>query len=132
MKAIVVYEYGSPDVLRFEDYADAVANSGEVLVRVVAAGINPIDLKRRSGALKSFAPIHFPGILGYDVAGTVEKLGAGVQGWKVGDKVFALTDHTYAELCAVKASWLVRAGWLGSGGGRGAAGGCDHGISACC
>jgi NADPH:quinone reductase-like Zn-dependent oxidoreductase len=107
MKAIVIHEYGSPEVLRFEDFADPVVTAGEVLVRVVAAGINPIDIKRRSGAFKAFFPIRFPGILGYDVAGTVEKLGPGVQGFKVGDKVFALTDHTYAELCAVTASTLA-------------------------
>jgi NADPH:quinone reductase-like Zn-dependent oxidoreductase len=49
MKAIVVYQYGGPEVLRFEDYPDPVPGPGEVLVRVAAASVNPIDYKRRAG-----------------------------------------------------------------------------------
>jgi NADPH:quinone reductase-like Zn-dependent oxidoreductase len=108
MKAIVVREYGGPEVLKYEDHADPVAKSGEVLVRVEATSINPIDIKRRSGAMKDFFPIRFPGILGVDVAGTIAKVGPAVQGWKVGDRVFALADRTYAVLCAVNASNLVK------------------------
>jgi NADPH:quinone reductase-like Zn-dependent oxidoreductase len=108
MKAIVVHAYGGPEVLQFEEHADPVAKSGDVLVRVTATSINPIDFKRRSGAMKSFFPINFPEILGVDVAGKIEKVGPGVQGWKAGDHVFAFADQAYAELCAVKASSLVK------------------------
>jgi len=108
MKAIVIHNYGGPEVLRYEDYPDPVAKSGEVLVKVAATSINPIDIKRRSGAMKEIFPIRFPGIVGVDVAGTVQKLGPGVNGWSVGDKVFAFADQTYGQLCAVKAVNLAK------------------------
>jgi NADPH:quinone reductase-like Zn-dependent oxidoreductase len=108
MKASVIHQYGGPEVLKFEDYADPVIGEGEVLIRVAAAGINPVDLGRRSGRMKAIFPIGFPGIVGMDVAGTVAKLGPGAGGWTVGDKVFAFADQCYAELCAVKASTLAR------------------------
>jgi NADPH:quinone reductase-like Zn-dependent oxidoreductase len=54
MKAIVVHEYGGPEVLKFEEYPDPVAGKGEVLVRVAAASVNPIDCKRRAGLTKDF------------------------------------------------------------------------------
>ena len=60
MKAIVVHQYGGPEVLKFEEYPDPVAGPGEVLVRVAAASVNPIDCKRRSGLTKDFYPITFP------------------------------------------------------------------------
>jgi len=108
MKAIVVHEYGGPDVLKFEDSADPVAREGQVLVRLTAASINPIDIKRRSGAAREFFPIQFPGILGADLAGKIAGIGPGVQGWKLGDSVMAYANQTYAEFCAVPASALVR------------------------
>jgi len=103
MKAIVIHQYGPPNVLKYEDYDDPIVGSGEILLRVSAAAVNPIDLKKRSGAVKEIFPIKFPGVLGYDVSGTITKLGSGVQGLAVGDKVLAFADHTYAELCAVPA-----------------------------
>ena len=108
MKAIVVREYGGPDVLKFEDYPDPVPGQGEVLVRVAAASVNPIDYKRRAGLTKDFYPMTFPGLIGVDMSGTVEKLGPGVQGFSVGDQVFAMADNTYAELCVVKANVLAK------------------------
>jgi NADPH:quinone reductase-like Zn-dependent oxidoreductase len=107
MKAIVVHEYGGPEVLRFEEYPDPVPGQGEVLVRVAAAGVNPIDYKRRAGLTKDFYPMTFPGLIGVDVAGTVVKVGPGVEGFSVGDQVFAMADNTYAELCVVKAAVLA-------------------------
>ena len=104
MKAIVVREYGGPAVLKYEEYPDPIAGSGEVLVRVAATSVNPIDFKRRSGAMKSVSPIHFPGVIGVDVSGTIAAIGPGVQGFAVGDKVFAMANHSYAELCVVKAA----------------------------
>ncbi|MGB6403865.1 MAG: NADP-dependent oxidoreductase, partial [Candidatus Sulfotelmatobacter sp.] len=108
MKAIVVHQYGGPEVLKFEDYPDPVPGPGEVLVRVAAASVNPIDYKRRAGLTKDFYPMHFPGLIGVDVAGTVVKLGPGVEGFAVGDQVFAMADNTYAELCVVKADVLAK------------------------
>ncbi len=107
MKAIVVHEYGGPEVLKFEEYPDPVPGRGEVLVRVAAASVNPIDYKRRAGLTKDFYPIHFPGLIGVDMAGTVVKVGPGVEAFTVGNQVFAMADNTYAELCVAKADILA-------------------------
>jgi len=108
MKAIVVHEYGGPEVLKFEDYPDPVPGPGQVLVRVAAASVNPIDYKRRAGLTKAFYPMTFPGLIGVDLAGTVIKVGPGVEDFSVGDLVFAMADNTYAELCVVKAAVLAK------------------------
>jgi len=108
MKAIVVHQYGGPEVLKFEDYPDPVPGPGEVLVRVAASSVNPIDYKRRAGLTKDFYPMTFPGLIGVDLAGTVVKVGSGVDGFSVGDQVFAMADNTYAELCVVKAAVLAK------------------------
>lgn len=108
MKAVVVHQYGGPEVLKFEEYPDPVPGPGEVLVRVAAASVNPIDYKRRAGLTKDFYPLKFPGLIGVDMAGTAVKMGPGVEGFSVGDRVFAMTDNTYAELCVVKAAVLAK------------------------
>ena len=108
MKAIVVHKYGGPEVLKFEDYPDPVPGAGEVLVRVAAASVNPIDYKRRAGLTKDFYPMQFPGLIGVDMAGTVLKIGPRVEGFSAGDQVFAMADNTYAELCVVKAAVLAK------------------------
>jgi NADPH:quinone reductase-like Zn-dependent oxidoreductase len=108
MKAVVVHQYGGPEVLKFEDYPDPVPGPGEVLVRVAATSVNPIDYKRRAGLTKDFYPLTFPGLIGVDLAGTILKGGPGVKGFSVGDKVFAMADNTYAELCVVKAAMLAK------------------------
>jgi NADPH:quinone reductase-like Zn-dependent oxidoreductase len=108
MKAIVVHQYGGPEVLKFEEYPDPVPGAGQVLVRVAAASVNPIDYKRRAGLTKDFYPMQFPGLIGVDMAGTVVKIGPGVEGFSAGDRVFAMADNTYAELCVVAASVLAK------------------------
>ena len=108
MQAIIVHEYGGPEVLMLEQVPDPVAGPGEVLVRVAATSINPFDGMRRSGMAKAMAPIAFPGILGVDVAGTVLALGAGVDDFAVGDAVFGMADRTYAEQCVVPAAQLAK------------------------
>jgi NADPH:quinone reductase-like Zn-dependent oxidoreductase len=107
VKAIVVHQYGGPEVLKYEDYPDPVAGAGEVLVRVAAAGVNPIDYKRRAGLTKDFYPLTFPGLIGVDMSGTVVKVGPGVVAFGPGNRVFAMADNTYAELCVVKADALA-------------------------
>ena len=108
MKAVVLHEYGPPSNLTYEDVPDPKPGPDEVLVRVHAASLNPIDWKIRSGAAKARFPIEFPYILGRDLAGIVVSAGADVLGFKEGDPVFALAWHTYAELCVVKASELAK------------------------
>ena len=80
MKAVVVHQYGGPEVLKVEEYPDPVPGRGEVLVRVAATSVNPIDYKRRAGLTKDRFPIKFPGLIGVDIAGTVVKVGSE---WKV-------------------------------------------------
>ena len=108
MKAVVVHKYGGPEVLKFEDYPDPVPGAGEVLVRVAAASVNPLDYKRRAGLTDDYYPIHFPGLIGVDMAGTVVKIGPEVEGFSVGDQVFSMADNTYAELCVVSAAILAK------------------------
>ncbi len=108
MKAVVVHKYGGPEVLKFEDYPDPVPGAGEVLVRVAAASVNPLDYKRRAGLTDDYYPIHFPGLIGVDMAGTIVKIGPEVEGFSAGDQVFSMADNTYAELCVVRAAILAK------------------------
>jgi NADPH:quinone reductase-like Zn-dependent oxidoreductase len=107
MKAVVLHAYGGPSNLKYEDFADPKPGPGEVLVRVHAASLNPIDWKMRSGAAEDRFPVTFPAILGRDLAGIVREVGEGVRGFKEGDRVFAVAHATYAELCVVKATELA-------------------------
>ncbi len=108
MKAVLLHKYGGPEELSYSDFADPVPGPGEVLVRVAAVSINPFDVMIRSGQVQSMISLEFPAILGIDVAGVVEKVGDGVNGFNAGEKVFAMTNRTYAELCVVKASDLAK------------------------
>jgi NADPH:quinone reductase-like Zn-dependent oxidoreductase len=108
MKAVILHEYGGPEKLKWEDAPDPEVHEGEVLVRVSSTSVNPVDYKMRSGAAKSRFPVEFPGILGRDVAGVVRAVGPGVDEFEPGDTVFALAQHTYAELCVVQAKELAK------------------------
>jgi len=108
MKAAVIHEYGSPDELKFEDMPDPSPGPGEVLIRTAATSINPLDVKMRSGAVKEYFPVSFPAILGWDVSGTVEKVGPGVKNFTKGDKVFGQTAQADATMCVVKVADLAR------------------------
>src|ERR1700751_2412258 len=101
MKAAVIHAYGSPDELKFEDMPDPYPGPGEVLIRTAATSINPLDVKMRSGAVKEYFPVSFPAILGWDVSGTVEKVGPGVKTFTKGDNVFAQTAQADATMCVV-------------------------------
>lgn len=100
MKAVVLHEYGGPEKLKYEDWKDPVAGERQVLVRVSAASVNPIDCKIRSGAMKAFMPVNFPIILGYDFSGVVRAVGSQVTEFAPGDKVFGRASGTYAQLVA--------------------------------
>jgi NADPH:quinone reductase-like Zn-dependent oxidoreductase len=103
MKAVVLHEYGGPNKLIYEDVPDPVAGEGQLLVRVAASSVNPIDFKMRSGEAKDRFPLEMPAILGRDISGTVREVGEGVSGFKPGDKVMALGLKAYAELAVVDA-----------------------------
>ena len=96
-----------PSKLKYQEYPDPKPGAGEVRIRVLAASLNPVDWKMRSGAAREHFPVEFPGILGRDVAGIVDALGDGVEGFQEGDRVFALARQTYAELCVVKVADLA-------------------------
>jgi NADPH:quinone reductase-like Zn-dependent oxidoreductase len=111
MKAIRIHNYGGPEVLRHEDAPRPEPQAGEVLVRVHAAGVNPIDWKVREGHMKDFWPHKFPLILGWDLSGAVEELGRGVSRFKIGDEVYSIPDPTrngaYADYIVVRESELA-------------------------
>ena len=108
MKAVLIREYGNNDVVMIEEIDRPELKAGEVLVRVATAGVNPIDYKIRSGAGQRMGmtlPIH----MGGELVGTVEQLGAGVDGFDQGNTVFGMV-HTgaFAEFAVVKAANMVR------------------------
>jgi NADPH:quinone reductase-like Zn-dependent oxidoreductase len=105
MKAVVLHEYGGPENLKFEDNVPEPQVSGNtVLIAAAAASVNPIDWKLRSGAMQKMRPLTFPAILGRDISGIVRAVGANVKHFKVGERVLALSNKTYAELVAVEDS----------------------------
>src|SRR5580765_1672611 len=111
MKAIRIHNYGGPDVLQYEDAPRPKPQAGEVLIRVHAAGVNPIDWKVREGHMKDFWPHKFPLIPGWDLSGVVEKLSRGVSRFKIGDEVYSLPDPNrdgaYADHIVVRESELA-------------------------
>jgi NADPH:quinone reductase-like Zn-dependent oxidoreductase len=104
MKAVVLHDFGPAKNLKYEDMPDPVPAEGEVLVRLAATSVNPIDYKMRTGSAQDRFPIEFPAILGRDISGTIRELGPGVTNFKPGDKVIALGFRAYAELVTVKAA----------------------------
>ena len=89
MKAVVIHEYGGPEVLKYEDIPRPEPKDDQLLIRVIAAGVNPVDGMIRSGMFAKEGNRAFPIILGGDVAGVVEKVGSKITKFKVGDPVFA-------------------------------------------
>jgi len=89
MKAIVLHEFGGPEVLKYEDVPRPEPTEDEILVRVIAAGVNPVDGMIRSGMFAKHEKPAFLMILGGDVAGVVEKVGGKITKFKAGDPVYA-------------------------------------------
>lgn len=98
MKAVQMHGYGGVDQLRYEDVPDPKPGADEVLVKVAATSVNPIDWKIRRGDLKDVMPLRFPVILGRDVAGVVVETGSNVTNFKPGQRVMGLVNRSYAEL----------------------------------
>jgi NADPH:quinone reductase-like Zn-dependent oxidoreductase len=105
MRAAVIDRYGGVDGFAIREVETPAPGPGQLLVRVRAAGVNPVDWKIRQGSLRFVKPARFPLILGYDVAGEVEAVGAEVSAFEPGDPVFALVDSShgggYAEFVLV-------------------------------
>lgn len=94
MKAVVYSDYGGPEVLTLVEKDRPEPSQNQVLIRVQAAGINPVDARLRSGEMKWLLPGGFPRVPGYDVAGVVEKAGAQSQ-FQTGQRVLAFLDNVY-------------------------------------
>jgi NADPH:quinone reductase-like Zn-dependent oxidoreductase len=88
MKAFIFNKYGGPEVAELREVPKPAAAAGELLIRVEAAGLNPVDFKIREGNLKVIQSLSFPVIAGCELAGTVEALGSGVKNFTVGDRVY--------------------------------------------
>jgi len=105
MRAVVIRAYGGPDVMKLENASRPEPADDEVLIRVVAASVNPVDVAIRKGYLAELVG-NFPLILGMDAAGIVEKLGSKMTKYKVGDPVFAFftlkDEGGYAEFVTAK------------------------------
>ncbi|MCK1998476.1 NADP-dependent oxidoreductase [Psychrobacillus psychrodurans] len=112
MKAIAIKQYGGKEQLKEIDIPKPTPKEKQVIVKLHATSINPIDWKLREGYLKAMMPFEFPIILGWDVAGMVEEVGEHVQDFKVGDRVFARPETTnrgtYAEYTIVDTHLLAK------------------------
>jgi NADPH:quinone reductase-like Zn-dependent oxidoreductase len=98
MKAIRIHQYGGPEVLAQVEMQRLTPGADEVLIKVQAASVNPIDWKLRAGHMKEVFPLTFPSTLGWDISGIVEEAGNKVTQFKRGDEVYALIKvGGYAE-----------------------------------
>jgi NADPH:quinone reductase-like Zn-dependent oxidoreductase len=113
MKAVRFHEYGDADVLRYEDVPEPVPGPDEVRIRVAATAFNPVDAGIRGGYLREPFPVTLPHVPGYDVAGTIDAVGANVTARRVGDRVIGflpmITAGGAAEYALAPAQVLVDA-----------------------
>ena len=100
MRAMQLQKYGGPDALQMTELPQPKPEPGKVLVRVHCASVNPVDWKRASGSLRLLMPVKFPAVPGYDIAGTVEAVGAGVSGYSHGTRVHARIADMRGGACA--------------------------------
>jgi NADPH:quinone reductase-like Zn-dependent oxidoreductase len=111
MKAVQISKYGSPEVLQLNEVPKPAPKDDEVLIRIHATSVNPVDWKIRSGSLKWIIGFQFPKTLGFDVSGEVVQTGSRVTRFRVGDQVYARsnrrTGEAYAEFIAIHESTLA-------------------------
>lgn len=105
MKAVRVHEYGGADALTFEEVNRPEPQGGEVLIRIVHAGVIPLDWKIRQGHLTAVFPQTLPYIPGFVVSGVVDAVGEGVTEFRPGDRVFGSIQGAYAEYSVAQAEW---------------------------
>jgi NADPH:quinone reductase-like Zn-dependent oxidoreductase len=112
IKAVIIEAYGGKEQLKEDDVQKPSAEENQVIVKLFATSINPIDWKLREGYLKTMLPFEFPIILGWDAAGIIDEVGANVKDFKVGDRVFARPETTnkgtYAEYTAIDTKLLAK------------------------
>jgi NADPH:quinone reductase-like Zn-dependent oxidoreductase len=107
MKSIRIHSYGDSGEMQVEEADRPKIGEGEILVKVMAAGVNPVDWKIREGYLKQFLPKTFPLTLGQDLAGVVAEVGKNVSQFKTGDEVFGFGAGAYAEYVAARDSEIA-------------------------
>ena len=107
-RAVRYHVYGKPQVLRIDEVERPHPKAGEVLVRVRATGVHPMDWKLRAGYLQQFMPLQLPYTPGMEFAGTVEEIGDGVTGLVKGDPVFGKGEGTYSEYAIGSAKGLAK------------------------
>lgn len=112
MKAAYIEQYGGSEQFKVGELERPVVGADDVLIAVHAASVNPVDWKLREGYLKEMLSYDMPLIIGWDVSGVIEEVGANVPDFKVGDEVFSRPDiarqGTYAEYVAVDAHLVVK------------------------
>jgi len=111
MHALVIHSFGGPEVLKYEEVPRPEPKDDQVLVHVIAAALNPVDTAVRQGFMRQRTGEKFPMIIGYDIAGVVEKVGAKVTKLKVGDPVYAyltMDGGGYAEYAVASEKEAVR------------------------
>jgi len=108
MKAIIIREFGAADKLQIAEVQKPVFADDQVLIKVKAAGLNPVDTKIRSGKHISCSSMQLPEILGKDMSGVIEAVGKDVRGLQVGDAVFGCVDKTYAEYVVARSTDIVK------------------------
>jgi NADPH:quinone reductase-like Zn-dependent oxidoreductase len=112
MKAVRIHKYGGPDTLIYEDAPMPVLTGDDILVRIHASGVNPVDWKAREGHLQGFIDYKLPFIPGWDFSGVVEAVGENATGFEVGQEVYSRPDisrdGTYAEYIAARASEVAK------------------------
>ena len=109
MKAIQYTNYGDTDVIQLTNIEKPVPKDNEVLIRIIATTVNPLDMKIRSGKMQQVIPVKLPYTPGLDFAGTVEAAGRHVSRLKAGDQVYGGTiGGTYAEYIALEADQVAR------------------------
>ncbi|QSJ17730.1 NAD(P)-dependent alcohol dehydrogenase [Nostoc sp. UHCC 0702] len=110
MKAVVIRRYGPAEVLQYEEVQQPKIKPDQLLVKIHASSVNPIDWKIRKGMLSLLTGYQFPKILGFDVAGEVVEVGSGVMRFKPGDVVYGSTifpGGSYAEFAAIPENLLA-------------------------
>jgi alcohol dehydrogenase len=112
MQALLLTRYGGPEAATLTEVPRPAPRAGELLVRVVAAGLNPVDFKMRAGEMRMIRRYRLPIVMGNELSGVVESLGEGVTGFAIGDRVFARVDKNvmgaFAEYALVREDHTAR------------------------
>ncbi len=113
MKAVIINQFGPPEVLEMIEMEKPVPKDNEVLIKIKFAGINPVDTKVRAGKSGMSKNLEFPAILGWDISGVIENAGKNVSDFTKGDEVFGCIGFpglgkTYAEFAVADPKLLTR------------------------